>query len=441
MNHQAADFDAYASVGPEGLERLIARHHGDKLLLLLAGQSRVLEMLAEDVPLPRVLEELMHVIEQQVDGMLCSVLLCSSDGKRLRHGAAPSLPDDYNRAIDGAPIGPRVGSCGTAAYTGRPVVVSDIATDPLWADFKDLALAADLRACWSTPILSKRGDVLGTFAMYYREPMSPTPMHRDLIAVATHLARVAIERDNLVSRLKRSLQERDESLSVLAVGSHELRTPLSVLRLDMDALLSMLHESTPDPETEQLVMRSLRQLDRLGHLIIDLLDVSRLTTGHMALHAEEGDLAEIVLDTTERVRHEFEQRQCQLSVRADGPVRGGWDRMRIDQVVTNLLGNALKYGEGRPVEVLVDGDEEHGRVLVHDAGIGISREQQEAIFEQYTRAVEERSYQGVGLGLWITRQIVDALGGTIRVESEPGKGSTFVIALPRAGGSVARRTS
>ena len=115
--------------------------------------------------------------------------------------------------------------------------------------------------------------------------------------------------------------------------------------------------------------------------------------------------------------------------------------MRIDQVVTNLLGNALKYGEGRPVEVLVDGDEEHGRVLVHDAGIGISREQQEAIFEQYTRAVEERSYQGVGLGLWITRQIVDALGGTIRVESEPGKGSTFVIALPRAGGSVARRTS
>ena len=85
--------------------------------------------------------------------------------------ALPSLPDDYNRAIDGAPIGPRVGSCGTAAYTGRPVVVSDIATDPLWADFKDLALAADLRACWSTPILSKRGDVLGTFAIYYREPM------------------------------------------------------------------------------------------------------------------------------------------------------------------------------------------------------------------------------------------------------------------------------
>src|SRR5438067_943800 len=116
--NQAADFDAYGSVGPEALERLLARHHGDKLLLLFAGQSRVLEMLAEGASLPRVLEELMHVIEQQVDGMLCSVLLLSDDGKHLVHGVAPSLPDDYNRIVDGIAIGPCAGSCGTAAHRG-----------------------------------------------------------------------------------------------------------------------------------------------------------------------------------------------------------------------------------------------------------------------------------------------------------------------------------
>jgi PAS domain S-box-containing protein len=177
-----------------GLKRLVEEQDPGKLVLFLEGQSRVLEMIARSVPQDLVLDELMRVLEEQVDGMACSILLLSEDRKHLRHGAAPSLPDRYKRAIDGLPIGPRAGSCGTAAFLGRPVIVSDIAQDSLWVDYKDLALSSGFKSCWSTPITSSRGEVLGTFAMYHREPFSPSSMHLALIDLATHVARIAMER-------------------------------------------------------------------------------------------------------------------------------------------------------------------------------------------------------------------------------------------------------
>jgi signal transduction histidine kinase len=335
--------------------------------------------------------------------------------------------------VHGTAIGPQVASCGTAASTGRPVIVTDIATDPLWAPYRELIAPFALRACWSTPILSKRGDVLGTFAMYYREPKSPQPLHRDLIAFATHIARVAIERDQLLRRLKKSIQERDESLSVLAVGSHELRSPLTALRLEADTLLEMLREGPAPPHSVEIVEKSLKQLKRLGRLIADLLDTSRLTEGELSLQLEASDLVEIVRDSVERAGDEFQHRGCVLTLEAPGPVEGQWDSMRVDQVVTNLLMNSLKYGKGRPVQVHVDGDPRWGRVQVRDTGMGISADQQESIFRRYGRAVPDRNFEGVGLGLWISRQIVEALGGSIQVSSELGKGSTFTVELPRMG--------
>jgi len=139
-----------------------------------AGQSRVLEMIARGDKLPEVLASLVTLIEQQSEDMLCSVLQLSEDGQHIRHGAAPSLPPEYVQAIDGSAIGPKHGSCGTAMYRGESVVVTDILNDPLWEDYRDLAVANGLRACWSTPILSGRGKVLGSFAMYYREPHTPS---------------------------------------------------------------------------------------------------------------------------------------------------------------------------------------------------------------------------------------------------------------------------
>jgi PAS domain S-box-containing protein len=172
--------------------------------LLLAGEKRLLEMIARGVSRAPILEGACLLVEELAGGSLCSILLLDPGAKCLRHGAAPSLSKTYTEAIDGAVIGPSVGSCGTAAYRAEPVIVSDIATDPLWADFRALASAHELRACWSTPILSSAGSVLGTFATYYREPRSPSSQELNVIERITHLASIAIERKQAEEKLRQS---------------------------------------------------------------------------------------------------------------------------------------------------------------------------------------------------------------------------------------------
>lgn len=177
-----------------------------------AGQSRVLEMIASDAPLADVLHHLVLLMEGQAEGLRCSILLLNRDGKHVRHGAAPNLPETYVKAVNGAPIGPRNGSCGTAMYRRRPVVVTDVLTDPLWTDYRDLARICGLRACWSTPILSPRGDVLGSFAMYRQETRGPLPEEQRLTEIATYIAGIAIERQ----RQQEILRERDARISLAA---------------------------------------------------------------------------------------------------------------------------------------------------------------------------------------------------------------------------------
>jgi GAF domain-containing protein len=157
------------------------------------GQQKVEDMIAANAPLIDILSTLVLMIEAQTPGMLCSVLLLSPDGNRVQHGAAPSLPLQYVKGIDGSLIGPKNGSCGTAMYRGESVVVSDIFTDPLWEDYRELARQIGVRACWSTPIMSRRGKVLGSFAMYYSQPQAPTGEEARLTEAATQLAAKAIE--------------------------------------------------------------------------------------------------------------------------------------------------------------------------------------------------------------------------------------------------------
>jgi PAS domain S-box-containing protein len=171
----------------------------------LEEQNRILEMITQGVSLADALDFLVRSIERQsANGMKGSLLLLDRDGKHLRHGAAPCLPAAYNAAIDGIAIGPNAGSCGTAAYTKAPVIVADIASDPLWADFRDLASEHDLRSCWSTPIFSATGDLLGTFAMYYNEPRSPSEADRNLIVFATRTAALLIERTRAEEAMRES---------------------------------------------------------------------------------------------------------------------------------------------------------------------------------------------------------------------------------------------
>jgi GAF domain-containing protein len=192
------------------------------------------------------------LIEAQSEEMLCSVLLLSDDGNHIRHGAAPSLPEHYVTAVDGAPIGPKHGSCGTAMYRGKPVIVTDILVDPLWEDYRDLASASGLRACWSTPIMSGRGKVLGSFAMYYREPRTPTGDEAGLTDVATHIAGLAIEHHSAREALVRTRAELAQAAQAATIGevaasiADEANQPLAAIVDNADRCLQLLDESKPD---------------------------------------------------------------------------------------------------------------------------------------------------------------------------------------------------
>ena len=207
---------------------------------LLAGEKRLLEMIAKGNSLSMILDALCRLVEELSKGSLASILLLDPDGNRLWHGAAPSLPKSYIDAIDGSTIGPVAGSCGTAAYRKEPVFVSDIAQDPLWAEYRDLAVPHGLRACWSTPVLASDGLVLGTFAIYSREARNPTPQQQSIIEQITDLASIAIER-------KRAEEERQahvwflESLDQVSraiQGTNDLEQMMSDV---LDAVLSIFN--------------------------------------------------------------------------------------------------------------------------------------------------------------------------------------------------------
>jgi PAS domain S-box-containing protein len=204
-----------------GIQKALSQSLGPLESLALLNET-LLGMIRTQAPLPKILDVLCTHIEQRHPGLQCSILLLDADGTTLRHGAAPSLPGEYSRLVDGIEIGPCAGSCGTAVYRKQSVIVSDIATDPLWSNFRQLALPHGLRACWSTPIASQDGKVLGTFAVYYREPRTPDAEHVQVVAHATHLAGIAIEHDRAKAELRaaearyRTLVERLPAITYVA---------------------------------------------------------------------------------------------------------------------------------------------------------------------------------------------------------------------------------
>jgi PAS domain S-box-containing protein len=264
-----------------------------------------------------------------------------------------------------------------------------------------------------------------------REPGRVVAIARDI----TDRKRAELEREMLYREALDAIRARDEFLSV---ASHELRTPLSSLQLLVEMLLRPPRrgprvELTSDVVTAKLEVAA-RQVDRLSRLVAELMDVSRITAGRLQLDLEESDLVPQVRDVVNRFTEDAARAHSTVTVEANAPAAltsGRWDRLRIDQVITNLLSNALKFGAGKPVELTVGGDASGTLLTIRDHGIGIPAEDIERVFERFERAITARSYGGLGLGLYIVRQIVEAHGGTIRVESQPGAGSTFTVSLPR----------
>jgi signal transduction histidine kinase len=238
-----------------------------------------------------------------------------------------------------------------------------------------------------------------------------------------------------VSALERDVRARDE---LLAAAAHELRTPITTLALQADGLLRVTGGRDRPPEGAALLERVSRRLEsirsqvvRLDQLVERLLDVSRLIEGRLDLRPELAELDGLVRDAVDLLRESAAQVGSELVFKAEPGISGNWDRFRVGQVVTNLVSNAIKYGCGRPIEVEVFAEDEGGAVRIHDTGEGIAPEEQERIFDRFARAGAVTRHPGLGLGLWISKQIVEACHGRITVESRSGEGCTFTVHLPR----------
>ncbi len=283
----------------------------------------------------------------------------------------------------------------------------------------------------SVPLVT-HGSAIGALTLVRASPGQEfRPDHLGFAQeLATRMA-MAIDSARLYRQAREAIRARDEFLSV---ASHELNTPLATLTLQLDEALSpgpdLSGEGVAPPSRTAGILRARRQLDRLSRLVANLLDISRVTAQRLQLELSSVDLTATAREVAEQMAPELTRLACPLRLRTNGPVVGRWDAMRVHQIVTNLLSNACKYGAGKPIDVAVEAAAGMARLTVRDQGIGIAQADAERIFECFERAVSARHYGGLGLGLYITRQVVEAHGGNIGVSSEPGAGSTFVVELP-----------
>ena len=370
----------------------------------------------------------------------CIVDVLGLDGRFERAQVVAADPADAElteqvRALPPLPSPQPVYPPAVALATGRPSLAEEV-TDELMRQVAQsdhhLAMMRRLgiRSLLTVPLVA-RGRILGALTFLFTG--SGRRYIQDDLRFAQELAhRAALSMDN--ARLYREAQEairlRDEFLSI---ASHELKTPLTPLSLKLQAL-ERAAETEPGSPLAAMVRTHVeagrRQMRKLTELMNDLLDVSRISAGSFRMQREDMDLAALVRELGAQFAPRAAQVDSSLTVRSERPVRGHWDRLRLEQVVTNLLDNALKYGAGKPVLVEVSAQGDVARLTVRDEGIGIEPAQRGRIFERYTRAVSERHYGGLGLGLYITRTIVEAEGGHVSVDSVPGQGATFVVELP-----------
>jgi PAS domain S-box-containing protein len=356
----------------------------------------------------------------------CCVLDLVGDGGGVRRvafcGPAPELSETARELV---PDLEALGGMANVVRTGEPVV----------HDLRQIGL----RSCLSAPI-SARGRALGAVTFCSTRPDRYGPSEVALaqefagrVAVAIDNARLFHEAQEALASAREAVHLRDEFLSI---ASHELRTPLTSLRLAVQGSIR-LAERGDLASTPERIGRSLRiverQSRRLTMLVSALLDATRITSGHLDLELAPVDLAGVVAEVLALFEDELAMARCKVTVRGDPSVVGLWDRSRVEQVVTNLVSNAMKYGAGHPIEVCFGCEEGRARLSVRDEGPGIEPALHRQIFERFKRGVSARHYGGLGLGLYIVRQIVEALGGSVHLESRTGAGSTFAVELPIEG--------
>lgn len=274
------------------------------------------------------------------------------------------------------------------------------------------------------------GKAIGAIVLSFAEEKEFPAAETDFIEALVNQCAQALHRALLFEAAQDAIKVRDEFLSI---ASHELRTPLTPLKLQLQSLGRHL-KATEVLESDERVMKivesSDRQVNRLTSLIDDLLDVSRISAGKLSLNTERLRLSELVEEVIANYRHQLKEKKIPLEVDLDETLAGEFDRVRIEQVFINLLTNAAKYAPGKPLTVSLKLEGDLACLLVRDQGAGISPADQRRIFERFERVKDRDNVGGLGLGLYISRQIVEAHGGSISVESTPGTGSTFKVLLP-----------
>ena len=322
---------------------------------------------------------------------------------------------------------------------GKPVLIpelTDAALERYVSDprTRDLVRALGVRSGMAVPLMA-HGRQLG--AMSFSSDRPGRRYGENDLVMAEELARraaLAIENARLYSEAREAVRRREE---FLAVASHELNTPLTSLRLLIDSLQTSQFQEAPEEVGKALAILG-RQSRRLSTLVHDLLDEAQLQSGRLAaVKLEDGDLAALVRQSVETFQPDLLRQGCPLEVQAAEVIAGRWDRGRVEQILGNLLSNAAKFGAGKPIRVVVDRlTPERARLIIEDGGIGIPPDRLPHVFDRFERAVPATHYGGLGLGLYIVREVARALGGTVAVESAVGKGSRFVVELPvTTGGS------
>ncbi|MCP3136574.1 ATP-binding protein [Pyxidicoccus xibeiensis] len=399
-----------------------ARVRGERAQRFLAEAG---EVLASSLEQDETLERVAHLAVPAY-AEACGVFLADdADGPRC---VATAFADAGCCRAPGSPPAPGLAVVARVMASGLPELRTGVGPDAPECVRPD---ARDAVCAWLCVPLQVRGQTLGALTFVSsRRPYDA----EDLALELARRAALAIDNARLYREARQAIRLREEFLSI---ASHELKTPITTLQLQVQSLQAGL-ERLPGGVPPERLRRGLevvgRQVKRQAQLIDELLDVSRISAGRLELRHEPLDLSALVREVAERFEPELTRTETPLALVLPPEATGLWDRPRLDQVLTNLLSNAVKYGRGNPVHVELSFTDERVRLDVRDGGIGIAAEHLPRLFHRFERAVSERNYGGFGLGLWIARRIVEAMGGRIVVSSEPGVGSTFTVELPRARG-------